>query len=59
LNEINLNCSFEEGKILKKDDLHSHRRFFSDGEKKPKFCPNCGNKIEGNPDYCPECGHKL
>jgi len=44
---------------MEKDDLHSHRIFFSDREKKVKFCPNCGNKINGNPDYCPECGHKL
>jgi DNA-directed RNA polymerase subunit RPC12/RpoP len=23
------------------------------------FCPQCGNKIEGNPNFCPECGHTL
>ena len=28
-------------------------------KKKPKFCPECGNKIEGNPKFCPECGNKL
>ena len=24
-----------------------------------KYCPECGNKIEGNPKFCPECGNKL
>ena len=28
-------------------------------KKKPKFCVECGNKIEGNPKFCPECGNKL
>ena len=25
----------------------------------PKFCPNCGTKLEGNPKFCPSCGKKL
>jgi len=25
----------------------------------PNFCPNCGNKIQGNPRFCSNCGHTL
>ncbi len=28
-------------------------------EKKPSFCPNCGEKIEGEMSFCPNCGSKL
>ena len=28
-------------------------------KKQPKFCSECGNKIEGQPKFCPECGNKL
>ena len=24
-----------------------------------KYCPECGQKIEGNPKFCPECANKL
>lgn len=23
------------------------------------FCPNCGNKINGNVNFCPNCGNKI
>lgn len=23
------------------------------------FCPQCGNKLNGEPKFCPECGHKF
>ena len=25
----------------------------------PKYCPECGVKIEENPKFCPECGNKF
>ena len=25
----------------------------------PKFCPNCGTKIDGGPNFCPNCGTSL
>jgi len=28
-------------------------------KKKPKFCPECGNKLEESRKFCPECGNKL
>lgn len=28
-------------------------------KKTPKFCPECGNKLEEIRKYCPECGNKL
>ena len=24
-----------------------------------KYCPECGNKIEGKPKFCPECGSRI
>ena len=23
------------------------------------FCPNCGNKLNGNEDFCSNCGNKM
>lgn len=31
----------------------------ADDVKKSRFCPNCGEKINGNPAFCPNCGFKL
>ncbi len=31
---------------------------FTDGGKKPNFCPNCGQKT-GDANFCPSCGQKL
>jgi hypothetical protein len=28
-------------------------------EETPKYCANCGIKIEGTPKFCHKCGHKL
>jgi len=28
-------------------------------KKKPKYCPECGNKLEEAHKFCPECGNKL
>jgi len=48
-----------EPKETKKAEKESGKTEEKPPTKGKKFCPECGNKIEGSPKFCPECGNKV
>jgi len=48
-----------EPKETKKTEKEPEKTEEKPPTKGKKFCPECGNKIEGSPKFCPECGNKI
>lgn len=57
--------SKEEFNLLKNEIIHGQSNpnqntdDLSYGEKKNKFCPNCGCEVESDAKFCTSCGNKL